>query len=60
MFDERSFSTKSFDQRSWFMTLVDALAEYVRTLRVTVKSGVSSVITKTKAATLFVRRNPGD
>lgn len=60
MFDERSFSTKSFDQRSWFMTFSERMAEYIRTLRVTVTTGVSSVIAKTKAATLFVRRTPGD
>ena len=60
MFDERSFDTRSFDTRSWFMTLVERAAEYIRTLRVTVKTAFSTVVAKTKAATLSVRRNPGD
>lgn len=42
------------------MTMIEALAGYIRTMRVTVKTGVSSAIAKTKAAMLFVRRNPGD
>ena len=56
MFDDRSFSSESFDPRSWFDVVVDTLRRvldqvfaFVTTQRVSVAPGTDSVVVTKQA-----------
>lgn len=44
MFDERSFSKESFDERSWFFGIIEASYRRVRTGFVVAASAVKAVV----------------
>jgi len=54
MFDDRSFSRSSFDDRSWFFDLVQAVAARGRRLFVVARDGILVVLQS--AAELWVTK----
>jgi hypothetical protein len=60
VFNRNSFSTQSFSRKSWKFALLEAVGHYLRAVRLTVRTGIASVVTSSKALTATVRRKPYD
>lgn len=59
MWDDGSFESRSFEPGSWLFNFVQAAAGYLRAVRLTVRTGIASAVTSSKAMTATVRRKPG-
>lgn len=55
MFDDRSFGTESFDDRSWFFGIIEASYERARTGFVVAASAVKMVVSELREVWIAIR-----
>jgi hypothetical protein len=55
MFDDRSFGTESFDDRSWFFGIIEASYERARTGFVVAASAVKMVVSELREVWIVIR-----